>query len=177
MSRKRRGAEETKAEILKATRKLFAEKGFDRTTIRMIAGEAGCDPALVMRYFGSKRELFIEVVHSPIETLPDALSRSTTDLVAFAETMLEHWHSDATFFGLLRASASDEEAADMMREFFEKRIRPNQQRVTGLPPDQAAMFGAMLVGIAFAREIARIPPMADMTSRQLAEILGSLMSR
>ncbi|MFD9659211.1 helix-turn-helix domain-containing protein [Streptomyces mirabilis] len=37
---------------LRAT--LFAERGFDRTTIRDIGERAGVDPALIARYFGSK---------------------------------------------------------------------------------------------------------------------------
>ncbi|ROT97020.1 TetR/AcrR family transcriptional regulator [Altererythrobacter sp. FM1] len=174
MTVKRRSGEETRAAILAATRRMFAEKGFDRATIRAIAAEAGCDPALVMRYFGSKRKLFFEAVDSPFESFPDAPTGSAGQLPEIAANLLEHWHRDKTFFGLLRAAASDEEAAALMREFFELRVRDHQPRVTGLPPDQAVCFGAMVVGVAFGREITRLPPLADMTSEDLGAMIGKV---
>ena len=48
----------TEACILQEARRLFAEEGFDRATIRAVAKRTGVDPALVMQYFGSKEELF-----------------------------------------------------------------------------------------------------------------------
>ncbi len=176
MTPPKRSADDTRDRILAATRQLFASKGFDRTTIRAIAAEAGCDPALVIRYFGSKRDLFTAAVQSPLETFPDAHSGERADLVSVAEALLENWHTDRTFFGLLRAAASDDRAADLMRQFFENKVRPHQSRVTGLPPDQAALFGSMLVGIAFAREVTKIPPIANMTSGELAGMLGDVMA-
>ncbi len=143
----------------------------------MIAADAGCDPALVMRYFGSKRDLFIQAVQLPLENFPDAPAGTAGDLVGIAENLLEHWHNDRTFIGCLRSAASDDEAAELMREFFERRVREHQARVFGLPPDQAVCFGAMLMGIVFAREIAQIPPIASKSSRQLAELVGSLLAR
>ena len=44
--------------ILAAARRRFADEGYDRATVRAIAGDAGVDPSMVIRYFGSKRELF-----------------------------------------------------------------------------------------------------------------------
>jgi AcrR family transcriptional regulator len=48
----------TEAAILEAARALFAETGYERATIRAVAGAAGVDPALVMQHFGSKEGLF-----------------------------------------------------------------------------------------------------------------------
>src|ERR671917_219946 len=44
--------------ILGAARARFAADGYDRATVRAIAADAGIDPSMVMRYFGSKRQLF-----------------------------------------------------------------------------------------------------------------------
>src|SRR4051794_1553668 len=52
----------TEQRILEAARKLFADLGFERTTIRAVAKAAEVDPALVMQYFGSKQDLFSEAV-------------------------------------------------------------------------------------------------------------------
>src|SRR5215467_785451 len=51
----------TQSRILAAAQTLFARVGYDRATIRAIANEAGTDPGLVMRYFGSKDNLFTQV--------------------------------------------------------------------------------------------------------------------
>jgi AcrR family transcriptional regulator len=48
----------TEAAILEAAREQFAEIGFDKTTIRSVAAQAGIDPALVMQYYKSKEGLF-----------------------------------------------------------------------------------------------------------------------
>src|SRR5690606_11899482 len=52
----------SEARILEAARSLFAEVGYERATIRAVAGAAGVDPALVMQYFGGKQELFQRAV-------------------------------------------------------------------------------------------------------------------
>jgi AcrR family transcriptional regulator len=48
--------------IRRAAQALFAERGFSHTSVRDIAGLAGCDPAVVIRHFGSKEKLFLEVI-------------------------------------------------------------------------------------------------------------------
>lgn len=58
-----RNATATRAAILSAARSRFAEDGYDHASVRGIAAEAGVDPALVLRYFGSKEELFATVLN------------------------------------------------------------------------------------------------------------------
>ena len=52
----------TEARILDAATQAFFSAGYDRTTIRAVASAAGVDAGLVMHYFGSKRELFRQVI-------------------------------------------------------------------------------------------------------------------
>ena len=54
----RRSSDETKAVILAAARERFGASGFQAATIRAIAADAQVDPAMVMRYYGSKDKLF-----------------------------------------------------------------------------------------------------------------------
>ena len=51
-------SDRTKSAILRAARERLAAQGYDRTTIRAVAADAGIDPSMVMRYFGSKAQLF-----------------------------------------------------------------------------------------------------------------------
>ncbi len=64
-SGRRPGPTTTREAIAEAARRQFAELGYDRATMRGIAGEAGVDAALVMRFYGSKEALFREVMALP----------------------------------------------------------------------------------------------------------------
>ena len=59
---KMKKSERTRAAIEAAARRLFAEQGYERTVIRDIAAAAGIDPAMVIRYFGSKDRLYQAVL-------------------------------------------------------------------------------------------------------------------
>src|SRR5436305_15244061 len=64
---RRPGNQDTREAILAAAREAFADRGFDRASIRAIATGAGVDPALVHHYFGTKEELFLATVNAPID--------------------------------------------------------------------------------------------------------------
>ena len=74
-----RNAAATRAAILESARARFLVESFDQVGVRQIAGDVGVDAALICRYFGSKEELFAEVVATtcddPMEVL--AGDRST----------------------------------------------------------------------------------------------------
>ena len=53
-------AEQTRAAIVEAALRLFREAGYDATTMRAIAGEAGVSTGNAYYYFGSKDELIQE---------------------------------------------------------------------------------------------------------------------
>ncbi len=53
-----RNAAATRALILEAAESRFARDSYDDVGMRDIAGDAGVDPALIVRYFGSKEGLF-----------------------------------------------------------------------------------------------------------------------
>lgn len=49
---------EKQLQIIKVTEKLIAEKGYEGTSVRDIAQEAGVNVAMISYYFGSKEKLF-----------------------------------------------------------------------------------------------------------------------
>lgn len=59
---RRRDSAATRAALLDAATELFADRGYDRTTVRDIAARAAVNQALLFRYFGSKEALFAEVL-------------------------------------------------------------------------------------------------------------------
>ena len=60
--KRRRNAAATREAILDSARRAFAQAGYDGAGVREIAAGAGITAMLVNRYFGSKEQLFAEVV-------------------------------------------------------------------------------------------------------------------
>jgi len=64
-------ARETHERILDAAQKLFAEKGFDATSVRDITAEAECNVAAVNYHFGGKDNLYLESFRTMLGALRD----------------------------------------------------------------------------------------------------------
>lgn len=170
-----RSSQRTRQAILDAARASFAANGFERTTMRGIAKEAGCDPALIVRYFNSKRALFEAAIDLPLERLPTPASDHPVALASLIALFVETWDRDQTFVGLLRASATDEDAAATMRAFFERRVRERLSAWTGGSEQRAALMGAMLLGIAWARFVVRLDDIANASPEELSTGICGLL--
>lgn len=70
----------TKARILDAAERLFADKGFDATSLRMITAEAAVNLAAVNYHFGSKAGLLEAVFRRRVEPLNLERLRLLTEL-------------------------------------------------------------------------------------------------
>src|SRR5437588_9284271 len=57
-------SEERRAAIIRAVRRVFAEKGFDGTTTRELAEAAGVSEALLFKHFPHKVALYTAMQHS-----------------------------------------------------------------------------------------------------------------
>src|SRR5215470_2438734 len=68
--------DETKARILRAATALFAERGFHGTKVRDIAARAGANVAAGHYHFGSKRDLYVEVLRACFADVRALLTRS-----------------------------------------------------------------------------------------------------
>ena len=61
--------DDTRARLLDAGRRLFAEHAYDDVTVREICREAGANLALVNYHFGGKAGLYTEVVEEAVDAL------------------------------------------------------------------------------------------------------------
>jgi len=66
-SPKRRDSARTKAAILRSAQIAFATRGYADVGLRDIGRDAGVDPALAVRYFGSKEALFRDALKASID--------------------------------------------------------------------------------------------------------------
>ncbi|MGX1101470.1 TetR/AcrR family transcriptional regulator [Amorphus sp. MBR-141] len=171
---KQRKFERTKARIAQAATALFAANGYERTSVRDIAAAAEIDPAMVLRYFGSKEALFTEVATFSLN-LPDL---TTVERETVGETLVRHylsvWEGDSKGLQiLLRSAPSNEVAATRMREVFAGQVLPTIAKVApDRPAERAALVGTQLLGLGLTRYLLKLPPMVNMPSERLITELG-----
>ena len=61
------GSPDARRAVLDAARELFAELGYERTTMRAVGARAGVDPALIYHYFGDKDGLLSAAIEIPAD--------------------------------------------------------------------------------------------------------------
>jgi AcrR family transcriptional regulator len=175
-------SERTRAAILKAARELFAEHGYERTTIRDIAARASIDAAMVMRYFGSKDELFARAAHFDLR-LPSLDNVTPADIGA---TLVRHaiglWEGDGGRSGLiilLRSAASNDDAASKVRAVFASQVMPALARAGGGADARrrAGLVASQILGLALCRYILKIPPVAEMSPDEIVKYVGPTIQR
>ena len=76
-----RDADATRDALLRAAMRRFTLLGYDRTTTRDIAQDAGANVSLIARYFGSKDGLFAAVLQESAEAMGEGRTRDDLDLV------------------------------------------------------------------------------------------------
>jgi AcrR family transcriptional regulator len=177
-----RRSQDTKARILAAARHLFAEEGYEPTTVRAVAAAAKADPALVIRYFGSKEGLFAAAASFDLR-IPD-LSIVPREAMgaALARHFLTRWEGDPADNALrilLRAAATNAAAAARCREIFSQQVLPAISRVApaGDAARRAALVGTQLLGFALCRYILSLPAVMDMDRETAVAILGPTIQR
>lgn len=172
MAAKARDGEATRSTILTTARAQFGAHGFERTTIRSVAAEAGVDPALVMHYFGSKADLFAAASRFEVK-FPD-LSGIAPDRIAdlLLPMFVGVWGPQGPLLPMLRAAATNRTAADALLAVFVDQVAPALSAVVpDHAHDRAALVGSQLLGLATARYILCIPALADMDDARLVQWL------
>jgi len=182
---RRPGPSNTREEILVAARQLFARRGYQATTMRAIAADAGVNAALVHHYFGSKEQLLVAAMNLPlnpadaIRELRDAGPRDQLGerLVRF---FVRTWRDPETgqpLQALLRASASSDAGAATMREFVENVMLARLSMLLGIPRLRLAGGFAQLVGFALAGTVIGIEPLASASEDELVALLAPSIQR
>jgi AcrR family transcriptional regulator len=175
-----RRSDATRTAILTAARERFAADGYDRATIRAIAADAGIDPAMVMRYYGSKERLFAAAARFDLR-LPDVSAMPRTEVgIRIVGHFLTRWEEDGTLTALLRAAVTNEAARQRVQEIFADQVAPT---VTALSPDptqapaRAGLLAAQMLGMALCRYVLLVPPIVAMSRADVIAWLAPTVQR
>jgi AcrR family transcriptional regulator len=164
-----RNAAQTRADILSAALRRFGSEGYERTTLRAVAADVGVNAALVIRYFGSKQDLFAAAADFEID-LPD-LSGVDPDEVAgiLLPRFFAVWEEDETFLALLRAAMTSPLAAETLRRVFAEQVAPKLITATpDHPVQRIGLMGAFVIGLAITRYVLVNPPVAGLSREELS---------
>ncbi|WP_255355424.1 TetR family transcriptional regulator [Amycolatopsis sp. MJM2582] len=150
---------------MRVARELFHEHGYGGTTVRMIATTAEVDPAMVFYFFGTKQGLFSAAIEISGERL--------------VRTLVENLDkSDRTpLMMLTRSAPTDSRAEALLREFIDREITGRLAALLDTPDAalRAGMVNVQILGLAVARYIMRIEPIASSSVDELVATFGPLV--
>lgn len=178
---RRPGGGDTRGAVLDAARGEFAAHGYEKSSMRGIARAAGVDAALLHHYFGSKQQLFLAALEFPVN--PEFIAqliltgdRSTVGerIIRFALTLWEDPPVRERLLALLRTAATNEQVAELFRGFVEQEL---VARVVAALGEEGAglrveLAMSQIVGLAMARYVFRVEPLASAGPEELAALVG-----
>jgi AcrR family transcriptional regulator len=168
--------------ILDAAREVFASQGYERSTIRAIAASASVNPAMVIRYYGSKEGVFAAAARFELR-LPDFGNVPPSEI---AERLVRHfvarWEGSGTLGelqALLRAGVTHAAARNKLLEIFQVQLSAAVATVTA-PADagrRAGLIASQMLGLALTRYILEVPEIAAMNAAELATAIAPTIHR
>jgi AcrR family transcriptional regulator len=183
---RRPGPSATRGAILAAARAAFADRGYDAVSMRAVARDAGVDPALVHRFHGSKEQLFIAAMQLPVSpselvrsVLADGPGRLGERLVRRFLELYDDPLAREPFLALLRGAVTNERAAALLREFVGREVlgRLAAAASPDAPELRAALAGSQMVGLAMARYIVGVTPLARAERETLVAAVAPTLQR
>lgn len=165
----------TRDRILTEARRLFAEHGYERTTIRAVGAAAKVNPSMVLRYYGSKEDLFATAATIDFR-MPDlaALPQEQRG-EALVRHVLDRWDAGDQLPALLRAAGTHEAARQRLTEVIEQQAAPAIARV--LPDDgkqaRLAMIVMQIAGLVLSRYVLKHTSVIAIDRAELVQRVGA----
>jgi AcrR family transcriptional regulator len=165
----------SEARILDAAAQIFLTAGYERTTIRAVASAAGVDAGLVMHYFGSKQELFRQVIDAvPLPEVPGTPGQAAEQILASLAGRLAS--EPTASLALLRSMLTNPQAASAASAGIG---RYEAQMTQAIPADDAslrsAVISAITLGIIVSRHLIKSDELATADPAQVINLLRPCM--
>ncbi|SDJ29441.1 transcriptional regulator, TetR family [Frankineae bacterium MT45] len=182
---RRRDAGESKQRLLDAARALFAERGYDRTTVREIGRRADVDPTMIARYFGGKSALYLESVRpdgtpARVEPLDMTSSAEMTRLVDRVRQTAAAPTMSAAIRPHQDAELQEAAMAVLQRLIVEPSTRAAASAGLESAQLRAEMAAAAAAGVVLSRKSGAFPELtaadSDVVGELLAKLCASLLS-
>ena len=171
VDRSRASGLDTRRRILAAAGELFSARGYAGVTIRDIAAAAGADPALVIRYYKSKNDLFVLVRRPDLQLAPEPGQPLTAHSLTRALVEL-NLAQGARLIDVIAVGGP--EAAELLRGQLEAELVAPLMDALGLAPAGRAHLEAiagLVVGAGFQRHRLGAPGLRQLDAGQLTELL------
>lgn len=160
---------QTRDVILRAARRRFAQGAFAEVGLRDIALDCGVSAALVVKYFGTKENLFAEAVSFETEAtalLDCDLDRLGEHLVRTLLDLQDRTQSDPFLRAVITAfRPNGEDFASSFRHHF---VEPLAARLPGAEADlRAETICAHLIGLGAVRRAVKLPAMSALDVEEI----------
>jgi AcrR family transcriptional regulator len=178
-----RNAAATRDAILNSAQAAFARAGYDGAGVREIAAGAGVTAMLVNRYFGSKEQLFTEVIATTMArptiltkenlrspNLSRTIATILVDITNAGDTPLEG-------FLITLRSASSRRAAEIGRAQIESGHHKTMTAALpgALAPQRAALVLALVSGVQVMRQMIGLSALAKADPGSLIDLLEAML--
>jgi AcrR family transcriptional regulator len=170
-------SEGTRRTILDVARSVFAARGYEQTTIRAVAAQAGIDASMVMRYFGSKAGLFAAASTMDLQApdLRSATANRRGELLV--RHFVERWErnpSDDTLVFLLRTAVTNDAVANQLQATFNELVTKPVAALRERDAERrGALIGTQLLGLALCRYVLHLEPLASLSVADLVAGVAS----
>ncbi|HLS03794.1 MAG TPA: TetR/AcrR family transcriptional regulator [Actinomycetales bacterium] len=151
---------ERREQLLAVSRTLFAEKGFDGTSVEEIAARARVSKPVVYEHFGGKEGIYAVVVDRETEALLGALTGALSSpahprklVEAAALALFDYIESSTDGFRILVRDSPVAQATGTFSSLIGdvatqvEHLLAHQFKRQGLDPKTAPMYAQMLVGM------------------------------
>jgi len=150
-----------RSQIMNSAIELFAEKGFDSTSINMIAQRASISKGLIYNYFESKEELIKEIIHegfdkflTEFDTNKDGVL-TDEEFIHFIDKTFEVIQNNIRFWKLYFMMVAQPKVFKLVEEKLMEILIPFMETMIGFyagkgypfPEVHARLFGALMDGV------------------------------
>jgi AcrR family transcriptional regulator len=175
---RRRNAADSRERLLRAAQELFAERGYERTTVREVGHRAAVDPAMITRYFGGKAALYLESLRRDQPVSDDPLDLTDAGAIQALLDRVGTRGSTPTLYAAVRPHEDSELQAAAM-DMLERRMvtssrRRAEQGDRDEPQLRAEIVTAALAGIVLSRTSGALGALAAAPSADVARLIAEL---